>query len=57
MKLPTNERSAAFKLLGKAGVKLPMLNIPTNQVQLAIKTIKQFRKALDKARDAGSIGI
>ncbi len=57
MKLPTNERSAAFKLLGKAGVKLPVLNIPTNQVQLAIKTIKQFRKALDKARDAGSIGI
>tara|TARA_R110002096_G_scaffold312051_3_gene506336 strand:- start:604 stop:1629 length:1026 start_codon:yes stop_codon:yes gene_type:complete len=57
MKLPTNERSAAFKLLGKAGVKLPMLNIPTNQVQLAIKTIKQFRKAFDKARDSGSIGI
>ncbi|MEC3905971.1 MobB family relaxase [Tamlana sp. 2201CG12-4] len=57
MKLPTNERSVAFKLLGKAGVKLPLLNIPTNQVQLAIKTIKQFRKVLDKARDAGSIGI
>lgn len=57
MHLPVNEKSAAFKLLGKAGVNIPHLNIPTNKVQLALKTIKQFKKAVDIAKSAGSIGI
>jgi len=57
MKLPINERSLALKILGKSGVKIPMANIPTNQVQLALKAIKQFRKVIDRARDAGAIGI
>ncbi|MFD0797194.1 MobB family relaxase [Maribacter chungangensis] len=55
--LPTNERSAAFKILGKAGVQVPQVNIPTNKVQLALKTIKQFKKAMDVARSSSSIGI
>ena len=55
--LPTNERSAAFKILGKAGVRVPQVNIPTNKVQLALKTIKQFKKAMDVARSSSSIGI
>jgi hypothetical protein len=57
MKLPVNEKSAAFKILGKAGVNIPNLNIPTNKVQLALKTIKQFKKAVDIAKSASSIGI
>jgi len=55
--LPTSERSAAFKILGKAGVKVPTVRIPTNKVQMALKTIKQFKKAMDKARSSSSIGI
>lgn len=55
--LPTNERSAAFKILGKAGVRVPRMNIPTNKIQMALKTIKQFKKAMDLARSSGSIGI
>lgn len=57
MGLPTNERSAAFKILGKAGVNIPNLNIPTSKVQLAIKTFKQLKKAVLVAQRAGSIGI
>ena len=57
LKLPTNERSAAFKLLGKAGVNIPNLNIPKSKVELALKTVKHFKKAMDTARNAGSIGI
>ena len=55
--LPTNERSAAFKILGKAGVRVPQVNIPKNKVQMALKTIKQFKKAMDLARSSSSIGI
>ena len=55
--LPTNERSAAFKILGKAGVRVPQVNIPANKVQMALKTIKQFKKAMDIARSSSSIGI
>lgn len=55
--LPTGERGVAFKILGKAGVKVPMLNIPTSKVQVALKVIKKFKKAMDVARSASSIGI
>ena len=55
--LPTNQRSAAFKILGKAGVRVPQVNIPTTKVQMALKTIKQFKKAMDLARSSSSIGI
>ena len=57
MGLPTNEKSAAFKILGKTGVPMPDLNIPTNKVQLAIKTFKNLKKAIRVAQRAGSIGV
>ncbi len=53
--LPTNEKAVAFKMLAKAGV--PMMNIPTNQVQLALKVINKFKKGIDRAVQSGSIGI
>ncbi len=55
--LPTSEKSAAFKILGKAGVPMPNLNIPTTKVQLAAKTFKQLKKAVQVAQRAGAIGI
>ena len=55
--LPTSERGVAFEILGNAGVKVPTLNIPKNNVQLALKTIKKFKKAMDVARTSSSIGI
>ena len=57
MKLPTNEKSMAFKILGKAGVSVPNLSIPKNQVELAVKTFQQLKKAMKVAQNAGSIGI
>ena len=57
MALPTNEKSAAFKIMGKAGMHVPNLNIPTNQVQLALKAIKQLKRTIDVGKDASSIGI
>ncbi|WP_298487042.1 MobB family relaxase [uncultured Maribacter sp.] len=53
--LPTNEKAAAFKILGKSGV--PVMNIPTNQAQLAIKAIKRLKKGVDIAIKSSSIGI
>jgi len=53
--LPTNEKAMAFKLLGKSGT--PIMNIPTNQVQLAIKVFKQLKRGLDVAVKSSSIGI
>ena len=50
--LPVNERSLAMKLLGKSGV--PMLNIPTNKVQLILQTIKKLKRAIEVS---SSIGI
>ena len=55
--LPTNERSAALKIMGAAGVHVPKLNIPTNKVEAALQAIKQFKKAIDVARSSSSIGI
>tara|TARA_R110000796_G_scaffold66750_4_gene153439 strand:+ start:13303 stop:14310 length:1008 start_codon:yes stop_codon:yes gene_type:complete len=55
--LPTNEKSIAFDILRKAGVDYSMLNIPTNKVQLALKTIQRLKRGLDKAVQSGTIGI
>ncbi len=55
MGLPTNEKAIALKILGKSGV--PMLNIPTNKVQLAVKTFKRLKRGVDVAMRSGSIGI
>ncbi|RTE54127.1 mobilization protein [Arenibacter aquaticus] len=55
--LPVNERSAAFKILGTAGVQVPRLNIPTNKVEVALKAIKQFKKTVDVAKSSSTIGL
>tara|TARA_R110002096_G_scaffold282151_2_gene476174 strand:+ start:2276 stop:3301 length:1026 start_codon:yes stop_codon:yes gene_type:complete len=57
MALPTNEKSLAFKLMGKSGVPIPNLNIPTSQVQLALKVMKQLKRTFDLAKHSSSIGI
>jgi hypothetical protein len=53
--LPNHERAVAFIILGKAGV--PLASIPTNQVQLALKTIRTLKRGIDIALKSGSIGI
>ncbi len=53
--LPASEKAVAFKILGKAGV--PMASIPTNKVQLALKTIRYLKRGVDVAIKSGSIGI
>ena len=55
MGLPTNEKAAALKILGKSGV--PMMNIPTNKAQLAIKAFKRLKRGVDVAIKSSSIGI
>lgn len=57
MGLPTNQKSIAFKLLGKSGVNTSLLNVPTNKVQLALKAIKKLKRGIDKAIQSSSIGI
>ena len=53
--LPANEKAIAFKMLAKSGV--PIASIPTNQVQLALKTIRYLKRGIDVAIKSGSIGI
>lgn len=53
--LPANEKAIAFKILGKAGV--PIASIPSNKVQLALKTIKYLKRGVDIAIKSGSIGM
>ena len=55
MGLPTTEKAAAFKILGKSGV--PLMNIPINKAQLAIKTFKRLKRGVDLAIKSSSIGI
>ncbi len=53
--LPANEKAIAFKILAKSGV--PVMSIPTNKVQLALKVIRQLKRGVDVAIKSGSIGI
>ena len=53
--LPTSEKALALKLLSKAGMRVP--SIPTNKVQLALKVFHRLRRGMQKAMEAGSIGI
>ncbi|WP_111309590.1 MobB family relaxase [Confluentibacter sediminis] len=55
--LPSNEKAIAFKLLGQAGLNTPLMNLPTNKVQLVMKAIKHVKRVLGKALESGSIGI
>ncbi len=53
--LPQSEKALAMKAIAQMGVKLPV--IPTNKVQLALKTIKTLKKGVGKALKSSSIGI
>lgn len=56
MKLPTNEKAIAFKMMKKSGV--PMLpNIPVSQAQLAMKVFNRLRRGAEVAIKSSSIGI
>jgi len=53
--LPQNEKALAMKAIAKMGVSVP--TIPTNKVQLALKTIKAIKKGAAKVIKSSSIGI
>ncbi|MCX2682178.1 DUF5712 family protein [Galbibacter sp. EGI 63066] len=53
--LPVAQRQTAFKLLYKAGVKVP--TIPISKAQLAYKTLMELKRGIGRAMDSGSIGI
>lgn len=53
--LPVNEKVIAFKLLRETGI--PIINIPTNKVQLALRSIQMFKSGVRAAIRSGSIGI
>ena len=56
MKLPTNEKALAFKIMGKAGIPM-MPSIPVTQVQLAMKIFNRLRRGAEVAIKSSSIGI
>jgi len=53
--LPASEKAVAFKMLAKSGV--PITSIPTNKVQLALKTIRYLKRGAEVAIKSSSIGI
>jgi len=53
--LPASEKALAFKMMRAAGI--PMINIPTTKVQLALKTIHNLKRGVGIAMRSGSIGI
>ncbi|MEO2071125.1 MAG: MobB family relaxase [Zunongwangia sp.] len=56
MKLPTNEKAIAFKMIKESGV--PMLpSIPVSQAQLAMKAFNRLRRGVEVATKSSSIGI
>ena len=56
MKLPTNEKALAFKIIGKAGIPI-MPTIPVTQAQLAMKIFNRLRRGAEVAIKSSSIGI
>ena len=44
MGLPVSEKAIAFKILARSGV--PMVNIPTNKVQLALKMVRKLKQGI-----------
>ncbi|WP_347373969.1 MobB family relaxase [Aequorivita sp. Q41] len=56
MKLPTNEKAIAFKMMKESGV--PMLpSIPVSQAQLAMKVLNRLSRGVEVAIKSSSIGI
>lgn len=56
MKLPTNEKAMAFKLMKQTGIPI-MPSIPINKAQLALKIFHKLRRGVDVAVKSSSIGI
>jgi|26BtaG_2_1085354.scaffolds.fasta_scaffold00043_19 hypothetical protein len=56
MKLPTNERALAFRMMGDSGVPI-MPNLPVTQTQLALKLFNRLRRGAEVAIKSSSIGI
>jgi hypothetical protein len=56
LKLPTNEKAMAFKIMGKAGIPI-MPTIPVTQAQLAMKLLNRLRRGAEVAIKSSSIGI
>lgn len=56
MKLPTNEKALAFKIMGKAGIPM-MPSTPVTQAQLAMKIFNRLRRGAEVAIKSSSIGI
>lgn len=53
--LPSGEKAIAFKLMREAGI--PIVNIPTNNVQLAMSSIQRLKRGVTVAIRSSSIGI
>ena len=57
MGLPVSERGLALKILNESGLPVYKLNIPTNKVQLAVKTFHKLKRAMQVAQKSTSIEI
>lgn len=56
MKLPSNEKALAFKMITKSG--LPIVpTIPVSQAQIALRIFKRLRRGAEVAIKSSSIGI
>ncbi|EIJ37863.1 hypothetical protein JoomaDRAFT_0834 [Galbibacter orientalis DSM 19592] len=56
MKLPTNEKAIAFKLMRESNIPI-MPSIPVTQAQLVMKIINKLRRGAEVAIKSSSIGI
>tara|TARA_R100000655_G_scaffold102107_1_gene147737 strand:- start:56 stop:1123 length:1068 start_codon:yes stop_codon:yes gene_type:complete len=56
LKLPTNEKMLAMKILKQSGMPI-MPSIPTSQAQIALKVFNRLRRGVDIAVKSSSIGI
>ncbi|MCM4156391.1 MobB family relaxase [Gramella sp. AN32] len=56
MKLPTNEKAIAFKLMRESNIPI-MPSIPVTQAQLAMKIFNRLRRGAEVAIKSSSIGI
>jgi hypothetical protein len=56
MRLPTNEKAIAFKLIRETGLPI-MGSIPINKAQIALKVFNKLRQGVEVAVKSSSIGI
>lgn len=56
MRLPTNEKAIAFKIIRETGLPI-MGSIPINKAQMALKVFNKLRQGVEVAVKSSSIGI